>query len=121
VISGYPCGREGEACDEENRPYFRPSAPASRGQLSKIVSNTADYTEDPGEQIFSDVPAGSPFYYFINRLATRGVISGYPCGGAGETCDGSNRPYFRPNFNVTRGQAAKIVANTFFPNCQDET
>jgi hypothetical protein len=117
VISGYPCGRVDEECDSENRPYFRPNAPASRGQLSKIVSNTAEYTENPGAQIFTDVAPGSPFYDYINRLASRGVISGYPCGGAGETCDDSNRPYFRPNFNVTRGQAFKIVANTFFPNC----
>jgi hypothetical protein len=29
-----------------------------------------------------------------------------------------NRPYFRPNADVTRGQAAKIVANTFFPGCE---
>jgi hypothetical protein len=29
-----------------------------------------------------------------------------------------NRPYFRPNNDVTRGQAAKIISNTFFPNCQ---
>ncbi|MEA2574051.1 MAG: hypothetical protein QOH93_1349 [Chloroflexia bacterium] len=121
VISGYPCGGVGEPCDAQNRPYFRSNTPASRGQLSKIVSNTKSYTEDPGTQLFTDVSPGSPFYDYINRLANRGVISGYPCGGAGETCDDSNRPYFRPNFNVTRGQAAKIVSNTFFPNCQDET
>jgi hypothetical protein len=43
----------------------------------------------------------------------------YPCGGAGEPCvPSSNLPYFRPNNNATRGQTSKIVANTFFPNCQ---
>jgi hypothetical protein len=31
----------------------------------------------------------------------------------------TNRPYFRPNNPVTRGQAAKIVSSTFFPGCQD--
>jgi hypothetical protein len=45
-------------------------------------------------------------------------MSGYPCGGPGEPCDGENRNYFRPNNPLTRGQTAKIVANTFFPNCQ---
>jgi hypothetical protein len=120
VISGYPCGRADEECDENDRPYFRPNAPASRGQLSKIVSNTAEFTEEAGPQLFSDVAPGSPFYDYINRLANRQVISGYPCGGAGETCDGQDRPYFRPNFNVTRGQASKIVANTFFPSCHNQ-
>ena len=32
--------------------------------------------------------------------------------------DAENRYYFRPANNVTRGQSAKIVANTFFPGCQ---
>ena len=39
------------------------------------------------------------------------MVSGYPCGGAGEPCDPQNRPYFRPSNNVTRGQIAKIIAN----------
>nr|MDQ5866860.1 S-layer homology domain-containing protein [Chloroflexota bacterium] len=62
---------------------------------------------------------GSQFYEWIMRLTNRGVMSGYPCGGPGEPCDGQNRPYFRWNAQVTRGQASKIVANTFFPNCEE--
>ncbi|MDQ3929871.1 MAG: S-layer homology domain-containing protein, partial [Chloroflexota bacterium] len=47
-----------------------------------------------------------------------GVMGGYPCGTVPtEPCGTTNKPYFRPNNNVTRGQASKIVANTFFPNC----
>ena len=61
---------------------------------------------------------GSTFYDFIERLASRGVMSGYPCGGVGEPCiPPDNRPYFRPNANATRGQTSKIVSNTFFPAC----
>jgi hypothetical protein len=37
-------------------------------------------------------------------------MNGYACGGPGEECRQGNLPYFRPNANVTRGQAAKIVA-----------
>ncbi|HVG00105.1 MAG TPA: hypothetical protein VND68_09730 [Chloroflexia bacterium] len=44
-------------------------------------------------------------------------MSGYPCGGPNEQCDDQDRPYFRPSNPVTRAQAAKIVANTFFPGC----
>jgi hypothetical protein len=119
IMSGYACGGEAEPCDEANRPYFRPAQPASRGQLSKIVANAAGANESvpPGTRTYADVPANSPFWLYIERLSARGVIGGYPCGGAGEPCDGEARPYFRPEANVTRAQAAKIVANTFFPGC----
>jgi hypothetical protein len=117
-MGGYNCGGAGEACDGANRPYFRPGNNASRGQLSKIVSNAAEIEDTPTGQTFEDVAPSSPFYLYIERLTSRGAISGYPCGGVGEPCGGDNRPYFRPSDNVTRGQASKIVANTFFPNCQ---
>jgi hypothetical protein len=119
-ISGYPCGQNAlEPCvGPLNRPYFRPNNNVTRGQLSKIVANAAQYTETPTGQTFEDVPPTNTFYLWITRLSSRGIINGYPCGGPNEPCVGpTNRPYFRPNNNVTRGQTAKIVANTFFPNC----
>lgn len=118
-ISGYPCGSIAEEpCGEGNLPYFRPSTNTTRGQLSKIVSEAAGYTGEAGTQSFADVPAESTFFVWIERLASRNVIGGYTCGGAGETCDSESRPYFRPGNNVTRGQTAKIVANTFPHNCR---
>ena len=117
-IGGYPCGRPSEPCEEGDRPYFRPGANTTRGQLSKIVSETALFDEAPGPQKFADVPDDNPFFAWINRLANKGAMGGYACGGPGEECDAQARPYFRPGENVTRGQTAKIVANTFFPNCQ---
>lgn len=117
-IGGYPCGTTpSEPCGGSNRSYFRPGQNTTRGQLSKIVSETAQFTDPPGAQQFTDVPSGSTFFNWINRLANRGIISGYPCGAANEPCDGQQRPYFRPGDLVNRGQTAKIVANTFFPNC----
>jgi hypothetical protein len=85
------------------------------------VSNAAGFDEEPEGQTYTDVPPSnepSSYYPYIERLTSRGVMSGYPCGGPGETCDDQNRAYFRPNASVTRAQAAKIVANTFYPNCQ---
>jgi hypothetical protein len=118
-IAGYPCGGAGEPCNPPgNLPYFRPNNNATRGQISKIVSNAAGFSEPHTGQTFQDVAVGSTFYDFIERLASRGVMSGYPCGGAGEPCvPPDNRPYFRPNNNATRGQTSKIVSNTFFPSC----
>jgi hypothetical protein len=117
-MGGYPCGGEGEPCNPpDNRPYFRPFSNATRGQLAKIVSNAAEVGGTPTGLFYTDVPEGNPFYTWIMRLTNLGVMSGYPCGGVGEPCDDANRPYFRPFTNVTRGQASKIVANTFLPGC----
>jgi hypothetical protein len=119
IVSGYPCGGVGEPCvPPDNLPYFRPNANVTRGQLSKIVSEAAGFTEPVGAQQFEDVPVGSTFYDWIWRLTDRGIMNGYPCGGAGEPCiPPDDLPYFRPGANATRGQASKIVANTFFPGC----
>jgi hypothetical protein len=121
VMSGYPCGSlPTEPCvPPENRPYFRPNNNATRGQISSIISNAAGYSDPVNGQTFEDVPPGSTFYDVIGRLVSRGIITGYPCGGTGEPCNPpSNRPYFRPNRDATRGQASKIVANAFSPNCE---
>jgi hypothetical protein len=119
-MGGYPCGivPEEECNPPDNRPYFRPFANATRGQLAKIVANAAGVGGSPTGLYYADVPEDNPFYTWIMRLTNLGVMGGYPCGGEGEPCDDANRPYFRPFANVTRGQASKIVANTFYPNCQ---
>jgi hypothetical protein len=88
------------------------------------VSNAAGFSEPHTGIFYTDVEESNPFYTEIMRLTTRGVMSGYPCGGVNpqtgqpEPCDSENRPYFRWGNNVTRGQASKITANTFFPNCE---
>ena len=103
IINGYP------------DHTFKPNASVTRGQLSKIVSNSAGFDDTPTGQQFQDVPAsgpGSTFYVYIYRLVHRGFINGYPCGGTGEPCvPPANLPYFRPNANATRGQISKIVSN----------
>jgi hypothetical protein len=119
IMGGYACGGPLEPCvPPGNRPYFRPGASATRGQLSKIVANAANIQDPVSGQFYEDVPPSHTFYLEIMRLTQRGVMSGYACGGPGEPCvPPGNRPYFRPFANVTRGQASKIVANTFFPGC----
>jgi hypothetical protein len=121
VMAGYPCGSPNEPCDDQDRPYFRPGNGATRGQLTKIVSNAANFTDTipPTQYTFTDVPPTHTFWLFVERLLTNrpDVMAGYPCGGTGEPCDTESRPYFRPNNPLTRGQTSKIVANTFFPDC----
>ncbi|MDQ3929236.1 MAG: S8 family serine peptidase [Chloroflexota bacterium] len=123
-IGGYPCGQNAtEPCaPPENRPYYRPSASATRGQLSKIVATAAQFNEPVSGQFYADVPPSNPFYEWIERLATRNIMGGYPCGSRpSEPCDSQNRPYFRWATEVTRGQASKIVAGAFFSECQPES
>ncbi|MDQ3927810.1 MAG: S-layer homology domain-containing protein [Chloroflexota bacterium] len=117
AITGYPCGGAGEGCDDQNRPYFRPNSPATRGQISKIVSIAAGFNEDipEGQQTFTDVPPSSPFWVYIERLSSRGIISGY---GDATKCSETGAPCFRYNDLTTRGQMAKIAANAFFPDCE---
>lgn len=128
-MGGYACqdpnerpGTDIPCVAPNNRPYFRPGANATRGQLSKIVSNAADFQDTPPAQTFTDVAPNSPFYVWVERLASRRAIGGYPCGGvnpetgAAEPCDTAMRPYFRPNNTVTRGQTTKIVANALLPD-----
>jgi hypothetical protein len=117
VMSGYECGGTSEPCGTDNKPYFRPNANATRGQISKIVSNAAAYSEDHTTQTFEDVPPSHAFHTWIERLATHGMMGGYACGSAGEPCGAGNKPYFRPNANATRGQISKIVGNGFYPGC----
>lgn len=119
IMSGYPCGGPDEPCvPPGNKRYFRPNAQATRGQIAKIVSNTAGFNDPPGVQVFEDVPPGHTFYDFVQRLANRSVIGGYACGEPGEPCvPPQNMAYFRPNTTATRGQVSKIVSNTFFPEC----
>ncbi|MDQ5824280.1 MAG: S-layer homology domain-containing protein [Chloroflexota bacterium] len=38
MMSGYPCGADGEPCGVGNKPYFRPGNHATRGQTTKIVT-----------------------------------------------------------------------------------
>lgn len=133
IVTGYPCGgynpqtNKFEPCDDQSRPYFRPANASLRGEVSKIASDAAGFNDDPGPQKFQDVAPGSTFYYQINRLYSRGIVGGYPCGGINpqtgkaEPCGtppAPSLPYFRPSNTVMRGEAAKIVAGTFPGTCQ---
>jgi hypothetical protein len=108
VISGYSDGT------------FHPTANVTRGQAAKFIANSAGYQDaiPATQQSFTDVLPVDTFWLFIERVKLHDVISGYTCGAppAGP-CDPQNRPYFLAGNPVTRGQTAKFIANSFFPNC----
>ncbi|MFL5731687.1 MAG: S-layer homology domain-containing protein [Chloroflexia bacterium] len=95
IVSGYSGGT------------FRPGNEVTRGQLCKIVvlaEGWAPYR--PPTATFRDVPAGDPFYGYVESAYAHDVVSGYSCGGG---C-----LEFRPGNNATRGQIAKIIFRTDF-------
>jgi subtilisin-like proprotein convertase family protein len=107
-VRGYDCGAPGEPCPGQ---YFRPGANVTRGQLLKMAVNAAAWgLLNPKEPTFADVPRESTFYLYVETAYANGIINGYPCGGPGELCDPSSRPYFRPGNNITRGQLSKVIA-----------
>ncbi len=116
-ISGYDCGGSGEPCvPPANLPYFRPNSNATRGQISKIVSNAAGFSDRPSGQEFQDVAVGSTYYTYTYRLASRTIMQGYQCGGPNEPCvPPANLPYFRPNANATRGADIEDRVGLFLP------
>ncbi|HYP41057.1 MAG TPA: DNRLRE domain-containing protein, partial [Chloroflexia bacterium] len=109
---------------------FRSNDPISRGQLSKIVALALDYGAYAGDylvedliidtgpsgtlsnRMFQDVPADSPYFNYIGKLARAGIIGGYACGTrVDEPCVGADKlPYFRASASASRGQIAKIVS-----------
>ncbi len=77
---------------------YRPNEGVTRGQMTKIVVNAAGWSQiNPSTPTFSDVPAGSTFYPFVETAVAHGIINGY------------SDQTFRPNNAVLRGQASKIV------------
>jgi len=113
VVGGYPCGSEGEPCDDQNRPYFRPDNLVTRSQITKISVLTAQQANPVSWQLvaptvatFVDMPTNNVFYAYIETAVAKGIIGGYECGGEGEPCPGR---YFHPQSDATRAQISKIT------------
>jgi hypothetical protein len=63
-----------------------------RGKFAKIAANAAGFNDTSGAQQtsggqqYEDMLPRSTFYDFVRRLADRGLVNNYPCGGTGEPC-----------------------------------
>jgi S-layer homology domain len=112
VLTGY---NTAPPCDGPlHIPCFKPYNWTTRGQVAKVVSLAAGFNEPVTFQMFDDVPPGHTFYAYIQRMADRLIIVGYPCGSLGEPCvPPYNLPYFRPGNPVTRGQLSKMATLSF--------
>jgi hypothetical protein len=114
-IGGYACGRADEPCVAPNNlPYFRPEVTALRGQATKVISNAAGFEDEVTGQTFADVPPGSTFYVWTERLAARSIAQGFECGGPGETCIApANLPYYRPYASLAKRDAFDMIRLAF--------
>ena len=111
VLGGYG---DGAQCPS-GAPCFLPSNNVTRGQAAKIIANAAGLTDEipVTQQTFEDVgPSSNAFWLYIERMAGRGYVGGYPCGAPGEPCMPGNKPYFRSGNNITRNQLTKILVMT---------
>ncbi len=96
ILSGF----DAATCQSSGQPYpcYLPNRPITRGQLTKLVVNAANYPlVTPGTQTYSDVGPSNVFYLAIETAHAKGVINGYP--------DNT----FRPNQNIQRDQMCQIV------------
>lgn len=75
------------------------AALASSLAVGAVVAVAPVYS-DAATSSFKDLSPSTPYYSAVLNLADRGIISGYPGG------------LFKAENSVTRGQAAKIIANT---------
>lgn len=77
---------------------FHPAAPVTRAQIAKMLTIGMHWPLiQPAQPAFSDVPAASWAYPYIETAVQHGILTGYQ--------DGT----FRPNSNVTRAQLAKLL------------
>ncbi len=76
---------------------FHPDEPITRSEAAKLLAlSLPELTIKAGEESrFSDVSGWAVPY--VNALAEKGIVSGY------------QNNLFRPNRNITRGEAAKLV------------
>jgi len=90
----------------------------TRGQLSKI-----DQTQRLQRRTERAAVPGRADKFNLLRvhlpllLSTRNIINGYACGGSNRAmCTTGEPAVLQANANATRGQASKIVSNTFSRN-----
>ncbi len=90
---------------------FKPDRIVTRGEFTKIIvralfdGNQIDACQS---KVFPDVDQSSPFFSVICFSESKGIVSGYSSG------------LFKPEDNVSVGQAAKIVSNAYgFTNISD--
>ena len=78
--------------------YFNPDMSVTRAEATKMLVNAFGYELDStGGPSFDDVSADNQFYAYIETAMNKGLVNGY------------EDKTFKPNNNITRAEAAKII------------
>jgi subtilisin family serine protease len=96
------CGVNGSG-----QPLFCPTQPVPREQMAAFLVRAKGLTQlFPATPTFADVPAGTTFFGYIERLFEQGITQG--CG-----VNGSGQPLFCPSGLVSRQQMASFLIRAF--------
>ena len=105
-----PAAAPGEPCDAQNRPYFRPFANVTRGQLAKIVVVAAGWAlinpATPASRTCSRTRRSTPSWRPPTATASSAATA---AAARASRAARRSKPYFRQFNDATRGQIAKIV------------
>ena len=85
-----------------NDGTFRPESTATRAQFAKMIVTAQGWPlSNPATPSFTDVPADSVFYGYVETAKAHGILSGY------------SDNTFRPSTPVSRGQISKMIVTAF--------
>lgn len=111
LITGYPCGGSGEPCIAPNYlPYFRLGNNVTRSQMAKMTSQAANFSDTaPGSATFSDVPVGSTFFPYVERLVKHISTSPFPPDYAPQPSCTTGYPCFFPGQSAPRSDTVQHI------------
>lgn len=110
IIAGY---NTAPPCPSGGVPCFLPNNPVSRGQMAKMASNSAGAIDDTTNRqaTYADVPYGSPFFVWVERLTIRVSVAPYPPDMTQPplTVSTPQKPNFYPNAAATRADVVEHI------------
>jgi hypothetical protein len=97
-------------CSPYATPCFLPYNSVTRGQMSKMTSNSAGYTDSvANRQSYYDVPSNDAFYTYVERLVMNNSNPPYPFDLDQPACSSTTLPCFYPSLNAPRVDAVTAV------------
>jgi hypothetical protein len=102
------------AYESSGRTYFRWCNSITRGAMAKMTSNAAGF-QDPTSgrnPSFADVPSGSTFFDYVERLVMHGAIAEWPPKSLPGACGSSTLSCFYTGYSTLRADA---IVHVFWP------
>ena len=89
---------ESGVISESDNGTFRPSDNITRAEFAKMVAQKGGYTQNDGEEKFSDVKKNDWYFPYVSALGKAGIINGI------------SDDYFGASENITREDICVIIA-----------